>query len=48
MQTLAHDSDLADYGNVVRAIEASDAEAAKAAMMQVLSHSADQLLGEAV
>jgi DNA-binding FadR family transcriptional regulator len=49
MQTLlAHESDLADYGKIVRAIEASDAEAAKAAMMQLLSHSADQLLGEAV
>lgn len=47
MRTLAQDSDLADYGNVVRAIEASDADAAKAAMMQLLSRSADQLLGEA-
>ncbi|SAL85113.1 GntR family transcriptional regulator [Caballeronia terrestris] len=47
MRTLAQDSDLVDYGNVVRAIEASDADAAKAAMMQLLSRSADQLLGEA-
>ncbi|SAL64991.1 FadR/GntR family transcriptional regulator [Caballeronia humi] len=48
MQTLSHDSNIADYGNVVRAIEASDANAAKAAMIELLSHSADQLLGEAV
>jgi DNA-binding FadR family transcriptional regulator len=47
MHTLAHDLDLADYGNVVRAIEAGDAEAAKAAMMQLLTHSAGQLLGTA-
>lgn len=47
-QTPAHDSDLVDYGNVVRAIEAGDAGAAKAAMMELLSRSADQLLSESV
>ena len=45
---LAHDSRLADYGKVVRAIEAGDAEGAKAAMMQLVSHSTDPVSMEAV
>ncbi|MFM0002971.1 MULTISPECIES: FadR/GntR family transcriptional regulator [Paraburkholderia] len=48
VQALAYDTRVADYGKVVRAIEAGDAGGAKAAMMQLISHSADQLLGETV
>jgi DNA-binding FadR family transcriptional regulator len=48
MQALAHDTRVADYGKIVRAIEAADAGGAKAATMQLIGHSADQLLGETV
>ncbi|MFM0169876.1 FadR/GntR family transcriptional regulator [Paraburkholderia sediminicola] len=48
MQALAYDTRVADYGKVVRAIEGGDAGGAKAAMMQLISHGADQLLGETV
>ncbi|SAL77685.1 GntR family transcriptional regulator [Caballeronia choica] len=47
MHALAHDSKLADYGKVVRAIEGGDADGAKAAMMRLLTLSAEQLLVEA-
>jgi DNA-binding FadR family transcriptional regulator len=47
MQALAHDLELADYGKVVRAIEGGDADGAKAAMMRLLTLSAEQLLVEA-
>lgn len=48
MQALAYDARVADYGKVVRAIEVGDADGAKAAMMQLITHSADQLLAETV
>jgi DNA-binding FadR family transcriptional regulator len=47
MPALAHDSELADYGKVVRAIEGGDADGAKAAMMRLLTLNAEQLLVEA-
>ncbi|PRX36894.1 GntR family transcriptional regulator [Paraburkholderia sp. BL18I3N2] len=48
MQALAYEARVADYGKVVRAIEVGDADGAKAAMMQLITHSADQLLAETV
>lgn len=48
MQALAYEARVADYGKVVRAIEVGDADGAKAAMMQLINHSADQLLAETV
>lgn len=48
MQAFAYDARVADYGKVVRAIEVGDADGAKAAMMQLITHSADQLLAETV